>query len=55
MRAATAEVANDSRLISSRLIEGTGYVIDEVGAGFESVGHEIERVGARIAPAKSAK
>jgi len=52
MRAATAEVAKESRLMSSKLIEGTGYVIDEIGAGFETVGHEIERVGARVAPSK---
>ena len=55
MRAATAEIAKDTRLISSKLIEGTGYVIDEIGAGFETVGHEIERVGARVAPAKTVK
>ena len=55
MRAATAVIAKDTRLISSRLIEGTGYVIDEVGAGFETVGHEIERVGARVAPTKPVK
>ena len=55
MRAATAEIAKDTRLISSKLIAGTGYVIDEIGAGFETVGHEIERVGARVAPAKTVK
>ena len=55
MRAATAEIAKNSRLISSKLIEGTGYVVDEVGAGFEAVGHEIERVGSRISPAKPTK
>lgn len=54
MRTMTAEVAKDSRLMSSKLIEGTGYVIDEVGAGFETVGHELERVGARVAPSKAA-
>ncbi len=55
MRASTAEIAKNSRVISSKLIEGTGYVIDEIGAGFETVGHEIERVGARVAPAKTVK
>jgi hypothetical protein len=53
MRAATTEIVKDTRVISSRLIEGTGYVIDEIGAGFERVGNEIERVGARVAPAKT--
>ncbi len=50
MRAATAEVAKDSRLISGKLIEGTGFVMDEVGAGLESVGHQIEKVGSRVLP-----
>ncbi|MEI8020819.1 MAG: hypothetical protein WCH39_21625 [Schlesneria sp.] len=55
MRAASAEIAKNSRVISSKLIEGTGYVIDEIGAGFETVGHEIERIGARVAPTKTVK
>jgi len=50
MRAATTEVAKDSRLISGRLIEGTGFVIDEVGAGIEAVGHQLERVGTLVLP-----
>jgi hypothetical protein len=50
MRAATAEVVKDSRLISGTLVEGTGFVIDEVGAGFEAIGHELERVGTRLNP-----
>lgn len=50
MRTATAEVAKDSRLISGKLIEGTGFVMDEVGAGLESVGHQIEKVGSRVLP-----
>ena len=41
--------------MSSKLIAGTGYVIDEIGAGFETVGHEIERIGARVAPTKTVK
>ena len=55
LRAATAEIAKDTRLMSSKLIAGTGYVIDEIGAGFETVGHEIERIGARVAPTKTVK
>jgi hypothetical protein len=50
MRAATAEVVKDSRLVSGKLIEGTGFVVDEVGAGFEAFGRAIERVGTRVAP-----
>ena len=50
MRAATAEVAKDSRVISGKLIEGTGFVMDEIGAGLETVGHQIEKVGSRVLP-----
>jgi hypothetical protein len=50
LRNATAEVARDSRLMSGRLIEGTGFVVDEVGAGFEAFGRQIERVGKIVAP-----
>ncbi len=50
MRAATAVVVKDSRLISGRLVEGTGFVIDEVGAGIEAIGHQLERVGTAVLP-----
>ena len=53
MKASTAQIARESRVISGRLIEGTGYVVDEVGLGFETIGNQIERVGARIAPTAS--
>jgi hypothetical protein len=47
-RAATTEVARESRELSGSLIKGTGYVIDDVGHGFERIGHQIEQVGARV-------
>lgn len=47
-RATTSEVAHESRELSGSLIRGTGYVIDEVGTGFERIGHQIELVGARV-------
>lgn len=50
MRQATGVVVKDTRLISGKLMEGTGFVIDEVGGGFESVGRAIERLGARVEP-----
>ena len=50
LRNATAEVARESRALSSRMIEGTGFIMDEVGAGFEAFGHQIERVGKIVAP-----
>ena len=55
MRAATAEVVKDSRLMSGKLMEGTGFVIDEVGAGIEAIGHQLERVGSRLIPRPSSK
>lgn len=48
MRQASAVVAKDSRLISGKLIEGTGYAMDEVGSGFETIGHAIDRLGAKV-------
>lgn len=50
VKAAATEVARESRLISGKLIEGTGFVIDEVGAGIETIGHELARVGAVVLP-----
>ena len=50
MKQATGVVVKDSRLISGKLIEGTGFVIDEVGVGFEAVGRQIERVGKIVTP-----
>lgn len=50
MKATTTEIARESRVISSSMIEGTGYAIDEVGVGFEKIGNQIERVGHRVAP-----
>jgi len=55
MRAATDEVVKDSRLMSGKLMEGTGFVIDDVGAGIEAIGHQLERVGARLIPRPSSK
>jgi hypothetical protein len=50
MKEATAEIARDSRRISGTMIEGTGYVFDDVGKGLEAFGHQIERVGTRVLP-----
>jgi len=51
MRQATGVVVKDTRLISGKLIEGTGFMIDEVGGSFESAGRAIERLGTRVEPA----
>lgn len=50
IRQASAVAAKDVRVISGKLIEGTGFVFDEVGSGFEGLGHAIERVGAQVEP-----
>jgi hypothetical protein len=43
-----AVVVKDSRLVSGKLIEGTGFAMDEVGSSLESMGHAIERLGTRV-------
>ena len=48
LKQATAVVVKDSRLVSGKLIEGTGYAIDEVGSSFETIGHAIDRLGTRV-------
>lgn len=50
LRDTTSNVTRGTRLLSGRLIEGTGFVVDEVGAGFEAYGQQIERVGKFVAP-----
>jgi hypothetical protein len=55
MRAATAEMARESRVMANRLAEGTGYVVEEIGTGFEAFGREIERVGMRLFPSREVK
>lgn len=48
IRQATATAAKDIRLMSGKLIEGTGYVFDEVGLGFETFGTAVERLGTQV-------
>ncbi len=50
LRSATREVAKDIRIISGKLVEGTGFVADEVGRGFTSLGKQVETVGKVIEP-----
>ena len=47
-QAATREVIKDSRLLSGKLIEGTGFVVDEVGMGFEKFAKQVEHLGQKI-------
>jgi hypothetical protein len=48
---ATHEVAKDVRIVSGKLIEGTGFAFDEVGKGFAALGRQVEYVGKKIEPA----
>ena len=49
-QAATGEVIKDTRIISGKLVEGTGFVIDEVGKGLRAFGRQVETVGTGIEP-----
>ncbi len=50
VKSATHEVVKASRIVSGKLISGAGFVVDEVGAGFTAIGHQIERVGKGVEP-----
>lgn len=50
VQVATQTVVKDVRLISSKLVEGLGYGVDEVGKGFESLGKQVESVGNGMEP-----
>ncbi|MBS0206970.1 MAG: hypothetical protein JSS49_29190 [Planctomycetes bacterium] len=51
----TAVIVKDTRQISGKLIEGTGYVFDEIGSGFETFGNAIERMGTQVEPHTATK
>lgn len=48
--AAAQEAVRDSRLVSGKLVEGTGYAVDEVGRAFERLGKQVEAVGENLEP-----
>lgn len=50
VQTATHNVASGVRVISGKLIEGTGFAIDEVGKGIAALGGQIDNVGKRIEP-----
>lgn len=50
---ATRDVVRGTRKLSSKLIDGVGWTSDEVGKGFAKLGHEIDRLGADVAPGRS--
>lgn len=50
VQGATHVVIDDTRLISGKLVKGTGFMLDEVGKGFAAFGRQIEHVGHGIEP-----
>ena len=54
VHAATQLVVTDVRSISSKLVEGVGYGVDEVGKTFESLGKQVESVGNGMEPTQKA-
>ncbi len=48
MNTATADAIRNSRVLSTKLIDNTGYAIDEVGKGMDAMGHQVERLGQAI-------
>jgi hypothetical protein len=49
----TTGVVRGTRKVSSKLIDGAGWTVDEVGKAFGALGREIDRLGADIAPRQS--
>ena len=49
----TADVIRAARLVSGKLIEGTGWATDEVGKAFSGLGRELDRLGADVVPSRS--
>jgi hypothetical protein len=46
--AATQTAIKDSRILASRMVQGTGYAVDEVGKTFEALGKQVETFGGGI-------
>lgn len=39
---ATSDAVRDARILSGRLVDGTGYVMEDVGEGINALGHQIK-------------
>lgn len=50
LESATGTVVKDTRIISGKLVEGTGFVFDEIGKGILTFGKQVESVGKGIEP-----
>jgi hypothetical protein len=53
MNLAAEEAIRESRLVSAKLVEGSGYAVDDVGRAFERLAQQLEIVGARMEPQTS--
>lgn len=51
--AAASTAVKDGRLVTGKLIAGTGWAVDEVGKAIDSVGQGIEQLGRKVAPSGS--
>jgi len=52
LEAGTVKIIDEVRFMSGKLIQGTGWVADEVGKGIQNMGAEITKLGEKIAPQK---
>jgi hypothetical protein len=50
LQTGTAAVVKETRLAAGKLVEGTGFVVDEIGKGFARFGKQVEDVGKGIEP-----
>ncbi|HYW79369.1 MAG TPA: hypothetical protein VE890_07305, partial [Thermoguttaceae bacterium] len=52
LKAGTVAVLNGGRTVAGKLIEGSGFLVDEAGKAVELVGSEVEELGKVIEPRK---
>jgi hypothetical protein len=50
LQTATGAAVKDARIISGKLVEGTGFVFDEIGKGIARFGKQVESTGKTIEP-----
>jgi hypothetical protein len=49
----TTDTVHATRELSGKLIDGVGWSVDEVGKGFATLGHALDRLGAGVEPKRS--
>lgn len=55
LEAATVRIIMDTGLLAGKLIEGTGWITEEVGKAIDKIGEEIMKLGRMLEPAKPKK